>query len=962
MSVVGIARFGLRDAIDADGFAFQGGWGPECVILPDHPLGRTLVGAEAREDRIHSGLAWPPEARIPGPGEGPLRRAPLAVLWRALVESGDDRALWKARRGADHVVGRLLGRSIRAFCAAAPSWRKRPQAVIAIPDSLDEAGQDALLQGCRESGRPEPWLIWRPVAAALAWLERMGPFLPPDIARQGADDHLLVLHLGGDALEIADLRLRRRIHKGDELLLPLRDRPARTPALSGLDWIAHLAEDLLQRAGAANDADAPAALWQAVAVLPDLWRRVAGAPPPKRDEPSLWMAGGGQPWPPEEIGLLSAGAASGRSSAMLRGILRDSRPLAEHEGNARVPESLAREIAGVLRGIPARGLRGVIVCGPLAPARIAGTWLEDVLKPLEGHLPASAVHLAPGDAILARGAAIYGVCRKSGIPAYLDTMPQVSLLTQTRGIMKWHPLLNAQEVVGGEEFTDTIPGRFSLPAGHRQVRFLLCRGPAPTSNAGRNPPDDGALPPCRARLLRFWVRNRLLDGGAGRQAVMKAAGNLKPEEGNYVRAWLEHAFPDPSADTAPPEPGTPFRSYDANFPVTPESDILLDVHVAMTPASGRARVTFQPQKPGFLDGRGIRLNYERMHPARPPRASRAWPDVEEIAAHPDDPALIRNTEAIAKLEDVVWPRPSLLNAATKKAEKAKKTKYAWLEPATTVRDRCLRAPYMLNDPILPPQGAGASRFSGLRLMPLTENGESCTKEGRALIRRLAGAFAEIFGRLMAKRDEAGLRLLLSRATWLWRATPPEIADFIRNGLVQGGATPAMNNAIVESASKCLADRAELRHFFDRIRLDAVLGGFNIFSMRSADRVLRFRAEAPHALDAAMALDLAERTADLLKSQAAMGNFKNIFFQGVRLMISLLRFRMVDPGFASPGTAEMPPFERVAELVDQAAASLAAGGDARKADRARAARADLEDFLHRRASGSHPLAVQDLAGD
>src|SRR5882724_4818034 len=60
------------------------------VVLPTNQFGQFLTHEQADESRVASGLNWPLEAQV-HPGL-PLRRVPIACLWRLLVDAEDKAA------------------------------------------------------------------------------------------------------------------------------------------------------------------------------------------------------------------------------------------------------------------------------------------------------------------------------------------------------------------------------------------------------------------------------------------------------------------------------------------------------------------------------------------------------------------------------------------------------------------------------------------------------------------------------------------------------------------------------------------------------------------------------------------------------------------------------------------------------------------------------------------------------
>ena len=76
--VFGVSAFGLNDCVaKPNGGQKTSGFYLADAVLPKRALGQIRTGDEAEKERVHSGLDWPPEARVK-PGE-PLRRVPIPV-------------------------------------------------------------------------------------------------------------------------------------------------------------------------------------------------------------------------------------------------------------------------------------------------------------------------------------------------------------------------------------------------------------------------------------------------------------------------------------------------------------------------------------------------------------------------------------------------------------------------------------------------------------------------------------------------------------------------------------------------------------------------------------------------------------------------------------------------------------------------------------------------------------------
>ncbi len=105
--ILGIAHFGLLDRVVCQDqeFLANNDFTLSDVLLPQGILGRIAIGEEAENQRTHTGLAWPMESQIRTKAMQALRRAPLPILWRALIERGDRFAAWKNFDGTDFSIG-----------------------------------------------------------------------------------------------------------------------------------------------------------------------------------------------------------------------------------------------------------------------------------------------------------------------------------------------------------------------------------------------------------------------------------------------------------------------------------------------------------------------------------------------------------------------------------------------------------------------------------------------------------------------------------------------------------------------------------------------------------------------------------------------------------------------------------------------------------------------------------------
>ena len=241
MRVFGCSTFGLKDCVSRPE---KGCTRPDFYLsdamLPETPFGTIRTGREAKGDRTHTGLNWPPEARVQR-GRF-LRRVPIPCAWRAFVEAGDRIVRWNVGKGVSFPLSRIIATHVadtlkqedNKFSADGDT------VVVTIPNHLDEFGQEGLLKELALHNLRDAMLVWRPVAASLSWLDKVGGDFVPQ--RMGENGHIHVIYLGPDAAEFTTFRLKVLKHS-DSLLyvLPLRVRARFLADVDpyGLGWRTH---------------------------------------------------------------------------------------------------------------------------------------------------------------------------------------------------------------------------------------------------------------------------------------------------------------------------------------------------------------------------------------------------------------------------------------------------------------------------------------------------------------------------------------------------------------------------------------------------------------------------------------------------------------------------------------------------------------------------------------------------
>ena len=215
------------------------------MCWPPHPRG--------------SGRPWPPEARVDDAAS--CGRLPMAIAWRLLQTNHDWTWSIDSTRlpisGAD-----AIGAVVRDACGSAPSAGERSPAVLVIPNTLSETHQQQLVDAGRAEGL-DIKLLWRPIAAAIAWCNRRRPQLQEH--PRGTSDtmgKLLVLHVGFDVFEATVLDIVPRDKVGAIWFLPARHRPDKQRDVTnsfGFTLLTNITRASLQNEG--HDPTIPA-IWE----------------------------------------------------------------------------------------------------------------------------------------------------------------------------------------------------------------------------------------------------------------------------------------------------------------------------------------------------------------------------------------------------------------------------------------------------------------------------------------------------------------------------------------------------------------------------------------------------------------------------------------------------------------------------------------------------------------------------
>ena len=373
-----------------------------------------------------SGREWPPEARV-GKGSG-SGRFPLAAAWSD--RHSERRWRWTID-GEEHEVASMDAVSA-AFRQLVDWYVHAPKCALVIPNDMPQRHQQRILDECFDAA-PSVSLLWRPIAAALAVLDRADTTLSPPQGFRNSTCELMVLYADWGQIECTRLQLIPFPDHDPEHWIPARRRPNVSDLLlPGFGW------ELTRSRSEAN--------------LAADWER-------------LFVSNAAKDYFNPDINERASG------ESMVRAIAGWS-----------LDQSAARECVEQIQSFmteSSEDLAGVVVLGDFAGELTTNATWRGAMQRIKRTHPNCVSVVAPtdeGERILAYGAARHLQKLEAGEVSYFDTLPSLELFVDRMGEYEWKELLDVGNrfVEGGKEWTLDGPIRgLAIPRGASRLKMVV---------------------------------------------------------------------------------------------------------------------------------------------------------------------------------------------------------------------------------------------------------------------------------------------------------------------------------------------------------------------------------------------------------------------------------------------------------------------------------------------------------
>ena len=319
------------------------------------------------------------------------------------------------------------------------------------------------------------------------------------------------------------------------------------------------------------------------------------------------------------------------------------------------------------------------------------------------------------------------------------------------------------------------------------------------------------------------------------------------------------------------------------FPYAPRGLMPLDTEIEMSPASGLAQVELVPKRKAFLHGQRVFLDYSTMEDATEaelPKPKLGSPPITKIPIDPKDEKILSDEFKTLYEQFKEIPISSDLR-----------------QYCRVVRD--LRD--VINKPI-----RFLSTLNELKSGRIVDqNGKTGTPEGQEIIKQIAiklgGDLSSLLNQPPVGTSQHWRRIvrdIRQAATWLFAEAPPEVIGYLKTRLDKDGEQSERD--IIEAAGRSFTTTDDIKILYRAIlqRIDNPLGrtAFPIHSARAICRILELREFGPDALTRADAETFVKQALITMEHCVEEENFKQTFFQAVKLFLYLLRYREINQTF------------------------------------------------------------------
>jgi hypothetical protein len=473
----------------------------------------------------------------------------------------------------------------------------------------------------------------------------------------------------------------------------------------------------------------------------------------------------------------------------------------------------------------------------------------------------------------ASGAAHYGWRRREDIPGYYDTVPDLEINACVSGRPVFVSLMEGQNrVVGGRTIGPKEISGFSIESGAKSVQYYLARADEPTVRK-----TDTTIPEPPEISTKLILVVKQTPGQGFAEVEVRAA-----ERG---RLGLRPVFLD-------------WRLMD---------DTTLTRDEVVRELSGQCMVAYPDPAPvachatvwcaynlpsrihdflGYMRGLGFGPGPQRELAFQADHGTGAVGALRTALSSKPTAKSLRKVLARGNR----WSMPQLLELLP---DDDKKFGAVSSEGATPAEDDLIR---LIGRP---PAGYKSYRELFDEFVAVTNN-----------------ALASVAA---ARGGQENLRnRLLVMGAWCYTAAAPTIIGEIRSVLFGSAVIAAgWQQKILTAAGRCLNESDDIAGLFHKVHHDRHMGQPDVplYRIVSAGQILAYRQNAPMCLSPDIAFGLAGIALETMAAQRASP--KNKFLSAAALLMMLLRYRVVDPGFLNPSNEHHQPFvARINAILEQ----------------------------------------------